>query len=61
MDGKDLTVTQEGTEHKDQVVTTTTTTTESVFYKKEDNYKFNGLGDIEVSLPVPIPDKLLLT
>lgn len=53
VDGKDLTVTQEGTEHKDQVVTTTTTTTESVFYKKEDNYKFNGLGDIEVSLPVP--------
>ena len=53
VDGKDLTVTQEGTEHKDQVVTTTTTTTESVFYKKEDNYKFNGLNNIEVSLPTP--------
>ncbi|MCC2125714.1 FN3 associated domain-containing protein [Hominiventricola filiformis] len=53
VDGKDLTVTQEGTEHKDQVVTTTTTTTESVFYKKEENYKFNGLNNIEVSLPTP--------
>ena len=55
MDGKDLTVTQEGTEHKDQVVTTTKTTTESVFYTKEENYEFNRLGDgdIEVSLPVP--------
>ena len=55
VDGKDLTVTQEGTEHKDQVVTTTKTTTESVFYTKEENYEFNRLGDgdIEVSLPVP--------
>ena len=55
VDGKDLTVTQEGTEHKDQVVTTTKTTTESVFYTKEENYEFNRLGDgdIEVSLPTP--------
>ena len=53
VDGKDLTVTQEGTEHKDQVVTTTTTTTESVFYTKEENYEFNGLNNIEVSLPTP--------
>ena len=53
VDGKDLTVTQEGTEYEDQVVTTTTTTTESVFYKKEENYEFKGLDNIEVSLPVP--------
>ena len=53
VDGKDLTVTQEGTEHKDQVVTTTKTTTESVFYKKEENYEFKGLDNIEVSLPTP--------
>lgn len=53
VDGKDLTVTQEGTEHKDQVVTTTKTTTESVFYTKEENYEFKGLNNIEVSLPTP--------
>lgn len=53
VDGKDLTVTQEGTEHEDQVVTTTTTTTESVFYTKEENYEFKGLNNIEVSLPTP--------
>ena len=53
VDGKDLTVMQEGTEHKDQVVTTTKTTTESVFYKKEENYEFKGLDNIEVSLPTP--------
>lgn len=53
VDGKDLTVTQEGTEYEDQVVTTTTTTTESVFYKKEENYEFKGLDNIEVSLPTP--------
>lgn len=53
VDGKDLTVTQEGTEHEDQVVTTTTTTTESVFYTKEENYEFKGLNNIEVSLPIP--------
>lgn len=53
VNGKDLTVTQKGTEYKDQVVTTTTTTTESVFYKKEENYEFKGLNDIEVSLPTP--------
>ena len=52
VDGKDLTVTQEGTEHEDQVVTTTTTT-ESVFYTKEENYEFKGLNNIEVSLPIP--------
>lgn len=54
VDGKDLTVTQKGTEHEDQVVTTTTTTTESVFYTKEENYEFKRLdNNIEVSLPVP--------
>lgn len=53
VNGKDLTVTQEGTEYKDQVVTTTTTTTESVFYTKEENYEFKGLNNIEVSLPEP--------
>ena len=53
VNGKDLTVTQEGTEYKDQVVTTTTTTTESVFYTKEENYEFKGLDNIEVSLPIP--------
>lgn len=55
VDGKDLTVTQKGTEHEDQVVTTTTTTTESVFYTKEENYEFKGLDNdnIEVSLPTP--------
>ena len=53
VNGKDLTVTQEGTEYKDQVVTTTTTTTESVFYTKEENYEFKGLDNIEVSLPEP--------
>ena len=53
VDGKDLTVTQKGTEYKDQVVTTTTTTTESVFYTKEENYEFKGLNNIEVSLPKP--------
>lgn len=53
VDGKDLTVTQEGTEYEDQVVTTTKTTTESVFYKKEENYEFKGLDNIEVSLPTP--------
>ena len=46
VDGKDLTVTQEGTEHIDQVVTTTKTTTESVFYTKEENYEFKGLNNI---------------